>query len=137
MRGWSLALLTGGLALVFAGQANAQYPPNYRAGIIEAPSRFTSPRSVLNRGPRLSPYLNLARDDRFDPGLNYFLDVLPEKERRQFQAVAEQRLNKLENPPKLEEPYVLPPRTTGHPTSFGGSSRYFNPTYGRPSQRLN
>src|SRR5215813_2177101 len=63
------------LAFLTGGTASAQVPPYNRGGF--AP--YNPPQ------PQLSPYLNLLRGG--DPSANYFLGVVPERERRRNDAL--------------------------------------------------
>lgn len=87
--------------------------------------------------PGLSPYLNLIRGG--DPAANYYLGVIPERDRRALGAQLSGQLLDLEEregsafggPRDTKMDPILP--GTGHPTYFLNYSTYFNFTPARPS----
>ncbi len=110
-----LAALCGILGWAGSQSAEAQPFPSLPPGM----------GSYTNRGPALSPYLNLRRNRASD----YFLGVLPESDRR-FNLAEQRAFDRglerqiIEGRPEVVEevlgPFraqVLPP--TGHSTSFG------------------
>ena len=80
-------------------------------------------------GPRLNPYLNLLRGG--SPSANYFLGVVPEIDRRRYQAISQSQIQGLELSTAL--PAVSPEDTdlafatsiTGHPAVFNNTTSYF------------
>jgi hypothetical protein len=106
------------LTCLSAGTASAQAPP-IRPGI--AP--YNRPQ------PLLSPYLDLLRGG--DPAANYYLGVVPERERRRNDVIfrgaildLEQRTQQLAE----GEDVFTPLRSTGHMTAFGYTGTYFGTT---------
>ncbi len=97
------------------GTVSAQMPPYNRGGF--AP--YNRPQI------QLSPYLNMLRGG--DPSANYFLGVVPERERRRNDAIFRNSLLDLEQrtQPGVEAEEFLPLRSTGHVTTFGNTSAYF------------
>jgi hypothetical protein len=91
--------------------------------------------------PGLSPYLNLTRGG--NPAANYYLGVLPEFQRRNFEGAVLQALPGLEanagaaaQQPLGGEIPVL--GQTGHLTAFGAYGAYYNyPTQQRTFYPLN
>jgi len=80
----------------------------------------------------LSPYLNLLRGG--DPAANYFLGVIPERERRANDQIFRSEIQELQ---RREEEVgtagvssVLP--GTGHPVLFNNTYTYFNSFGNRP-----
>ncbi len=119
---WSWGGLGGlvGLVLLCAGSAGAQYTPY--------PRPYSSGYPILP-GPRLSPYLNLLRGG--DPAANYYLGVVPERERRILFGSAIQDLAQRPAAAPPDSPDLVPPLAeTGHATYFNNTSTYFN-TSGR------
>jgi hypothetical protein len=113
----------GVLWLTFAGAAHAQYqgagPFGGMGGGIGAGSPFGR--------PQLSPYLNLLRGG--SPAANYYLGVIPERERRSNAAMFGTAINELEwrqrfgaSGDELGEPIT----SSGHPTAFLNTGSYFN-----------
>jgi hypothetical protein len=91
-------------------------------------------------GPRLSPYLNLLRGG--NPAANYFMGVVPEIDRRRYQAISQAQIQGLElstalppiNPEEAEVGFTT--SITGHPVVFNNTTTYFGgvgplPTTGR------
>jgi hypothetical protein len=91
-------------------------------------------------GPRLSPYLNLLRGG--NPAANYFMGVVPEIDRRRYQAISQSQIQGLElstalpavNPEDADLGFAT--SITGHPVVFNNTSTYFSgvgplPTPGR------
>jgi hypothetical protein len=115
-----LAALAG--LLVAGTGAQAQ---NYAPG----PSRsYLAPR-----GPNLSPYLNMLRGG--DPAANYFLGVVPERQRRVndriFQSEIQDLMRRDEASATAGLSDVLPP--TGHRAVFNNTFTYFNSVGLRPA----
>ncbi len=83
--------------------------------------------------PALSPYLNLLRGG--NPAANYYLGVLPEFDRRNFEARMSAQPGLPTTPaaaPDREEFFPTLPQT-GHATGFGVYSPYYSfPTPQRP-----
>jgi hypothetical protein len=107
-----------GLVCTAAGTAFAQAPP------------FAAGYQPYNRPqPQLSPYLNLLRGG--DPAANYYLGVVPERERRRNDALFRSAIVDLEQrtqPLAEGEDVFTPLRSTGHPTAFGYTGSYFAST---------
>jgi hypothetical protein len=85
--------------------------------------------------PQLSPYLNLLRGG--DPASNYYLGVVPEVNRRQFQREASAELAELEEDRgRLPQEDVPPALTTGYPLPRNFTQGYNNTLwyYPRPQQ---
>jgi hypothetical protein len=105
------------LAFLTAGTASAQAAPYARPGF-----------SPYNR-PQLSPYLNMLRGG--DPAANYYLGVVPERQRRRNDALFRSEIYDLEQrtQPAAEGEDVVdrfvPLRATGHATAFGTTGSYF------------
>ncbi len=81
-------------------------------------------------GPRLSPYLNLLRGG--DQASNYYLGVLPERERRFDESVFSNRIRNLEQRRAVSDPItrtgddIIPPvPTAGAPIGSRTSASYF------------
>jgi hypothetical protein len=76
--------------------------------------------------PLLSPYLNLLRGG--DPAANYFLGVVPEMQRRDYNALFSNAIGQLDRrlyqPNEGDEVPELT-TTTGHPTAFMNTGSYF------------
>lgn len=126
----TLRLLGCGLWLVLAGTASAQYNPypTYNSGSRFAP--YSRGPSTFPAGqPRLSPYLNMLRGG--DPAANYYLGVVPEVERRRFEAQTRAGFQEVER-----ELTTLPARgavdlfptlsQTGHAVQFMNPAPYFS-----------
>jgi hypothetical protein len=82
-------------------------------------------------GPLLSPYLNLLRGG--DQASNYYLGVIPERDRRRNDVLFRSSILDLEERTNVattsEEADLLRPlRSTGHVTAFGNTSTYFGQT---------
>ena len=118
----TLAVLLGG-----AVPARAQYP-------VSPYTQYFNPYSNppgLNPGggPRLSPYLNLLRGG--NPAANYFMGVVPEIDRRRYQAISQAQIQGLAvstaAPPLNPEEADLGVATsiTGHPAVFNNTAAYF------------
>jgi hypothetical protein len=106
-----------GIFILGPGQSTAQAP--------YLPPRPTSPYAR----PQLSPYLNLLRGG--SPSANYYLGVVPERDRRQFErtfGTAVQDLERrVEAPPAVADEELVPRLpSTGHPAYFMTYSTYFN-----------
>lgn len=102
-----------------AGHATAQQPyPNYIS---------PSPTSPYAR-PQLSPYLNLLRGG--SPAANYYLGVVPERDRRRNEralgAAVQDLERRTEAPAQPDEELVPRLPSTGHPAYFMNYSSYFN-----------
>jgi hypothetical protein len=116
-----------------------------------AAAQFINPYGNMGRSPQqapyansnpLSPYLDLTRGG--NPAANYYLGVLPEIDRRNFQGAVLQAWPGLESnagaavqqPPLGPEIPVLP--QTGHLSAFGAYGSYYNyPTQQRAFYPLN
>lgn len=122
-------LFAASLMALYLGVAPvaAQYQPTYQPGTNRYGGRA-----------RLSPYLNLIRnnDINVDAGINYFLGVVPERERRYDQQLTNQRIRSIEQeiaaPPRspdvLEEIPSVP--TAGRPVGARTSASYFKQDVG-------
>jgi hypothetical protein len=87
------------------------------------------PNNTYMRPPVLSPYLNLLPIR--PAGVNYFLNVVPEIDRRaQFNQINQQLfdLQRLQAQPQqpVEDPLLPPLESTGHPVGFMNFAPYFN-----------
>ena len=77
--------------------------------------------------PLLSPYLNLLRGG--DPASNYFLGVVPEMQRRDYNVLFSNAIGQLDRrlyqqPAEGDDlPEIV--TTTGHPTAFMNTGSYF------------
>jgi hypothetical protein len=119
--------LAAGLALfVVAGAASAQLVP---------PSVNNRPNVGAGARPLLSPFLNL--NNRNDPAVNYFLQTIPEQQRRANTQIFGSVLGDLEQraltptaPAAADADLFKPLATTGHPVAFQNTGGYF-PTPGR------
>lgn len=107
-----------GLVSLVAGTASAQTPP------------FQRPYAPYNPPqPLLSPYLNMLRGG--DPSANYYLGVVPERDRRRNDVLFRSELLGLEQrtqPLPEGEDVFTPLRSTGHMTAFGYTGTYFGTT---------
>ena len=97
-----LVLVALGVVLCGAVPARAQYP-------VSPYNQYFNPYSNppgLNPGggPRLSPYLNLLRGG--NPAANYFMGVVPEIDRRRYQAISQAQIQ------GLQLSTAVPPVTT-------------------------
>ncbi len=115
----TMAAVALGLFVLGAGRLAAQQPyPNYISPL---------PTSPYAR-PQLSPYLNLLRGG--NPAANYYLGVVPERDRRRNEralGVAVQDLERRAETPALPEEDLVPRLpSTGHPAYFMNYSSYFN-----------
>jgi hypothetical protein len=147
-----LLLVPVALGLILAAApARAQYPgyTPYPTGGLGAYSPYTtgglagySPYStpyLYSRpqvpfpgagGPRLSPFLNLLRNGT-NPAVNYYLGVLPERERRRFEAGASVQLRGLEREVSTPAPVLVPEdEFAPNPSVTGGYVAVFNNTGG-------
>lgn len=115
-----------------------------------AAAQFINPYGNMGRSPQqapysntspLSPYLNLTRGG--NPAANYYLGVLPEFDRRNFEGAVLQAWPGLQTnagaaaqAPLGPEIPVLP--QTGHLSAFGAYGSYYNyPTQQRAFYPLN
>jgi hypothetical protein len=126
---WNMTRLTltgltvaGVLSLAIAGTANAQY----------AGQGFGSPFGGAGFGspygrPQLTPYLNLLRGG--SPAANYYLGVVPERERRSNAAQFGAAINDLEWRTRYgtagELDLAEPITSSGHPATFLNTGSYF------------
>ncbi len=143
------ALIAVALGLLLAGApARAQYSPypQYPSGGLGAYSPYAIPYLYSQPqvpfpgagGPRLSPYLNLLRNGT-NPAVNYYLGVIPERERRRFQAGASVELRSLQQqvaapvaPLTPEDEFAPNPSVTGgYVAVFNNTGGYF-PRPGTP-----
>src|SRR5262249_37736731 len=79
--------------------------------------------------PQLSPYLNLLRGG--DPASNYYLGVVPERERRRNDVLFRSAIVDLEQrtqPLAEGEDVFTPLRSTGHGRASGTAGSSFAPT---------
>jgi hypothetical protein len=115
------AVAVGVSALLSARPAFAQYP--YPTS-TQSPTYRPTP-NVYAR-PGLSPYLNLLRGG--SPAANYFLGVVPERERRATSAQYGTAILDLERraapSPAIDELVPELP-STGHPTGFLNYGNYY------------
>src|SRR5947209_2430626 len=112
--------------LLFGSAAWGQYAPQNRNG---------GPWNNPYAQPRLSPYLNLLPGG--SPSANYYLGVVPERERRLDELRVNQELNDLERrgtEPLSPDVEALVPTLpeTGHPTAFMALNPYFGGGAGLP-----
>ncbi len=115
----TMAAVALGLFVVGTGRSAAQQPyPNYLSPL---------PTSPYAR-PQLSPYLNLLRGG--SPSANYYLGVVPERDRRRFErnfgTAVQDLTRRVETPAQPGEELVRPLPSTGHPTYFLNYSTYYN-----------
>jgi hypothetical protein len=119
----ALGVLLSGAALA----AFAQFPASPYGQYFNPYSH--PPGTNPGGGPRLSPYLNLLRGG--NPAANYYLGVVPEIDRRRYQAISQSQIQALEVttavPPVNPEDTDLTVATsiTGHPTVFNSTASYF------------
>jgi hypothetical protein len=114
-------------ACIFLGAtaAHAQFYPG-------PGQSYYSPRT-----PALSPYLNMLRGG--DPAANYFLGVVPERQRRYNDLLFQRDIQELQRREELTGETagisnVLP--GTGHPVYFNTTATYFNSIGARPGTPL-
>src|SRR5688572_21694915 len=112
-------LMAGGLLTIAVSPAQAQYYsyPQVR------------PNNTYVRPPVLSPYLNLTPVR--PAGVNYFLNVVPEMDRRaQFNQINSQLydLERRQIPTQqpLDDPLLPPLESTGHPVGFLNYAPYYS-----------
>ena len=115
----TVAAVALGLLVLGAGRLAAQQPyPNYLSPL---------PTSPYAR-PQLSPYLNLLRGG--SPSANYYLGVIPERDRRRNEralGTAVQDLERRGETPALPGEDLVPRLpSTGHPAYFMNYATYFN-----------
>jgi hypothetical protein len=112
-------------AVVLAAPAPAQFYPN-----AIRPSYGPYAPNLYNRPP-VSPYLNLLGG--YNPGINYFLQTVPQFQQQQINAAFGSQLYGLEQfagrrtggtDDLLDEFPILP--GTGHPTAFQTYGTYYN-----------
>ena len=122
------ALVT--LAVLLSGTSRtafAQYPVSPYGQYYNPYTR--SPGANPGGGPRLSPYLNLLRGG--NPAANYYLGVVPEIDRRRYEAISQAQIQGLQLstavPPINPEDTDLAFATsiTGHPAVFNNTTGYF------------
>lgn len=122
--------LAAGLALfVVAGAASAQLVP---------PSVNNRPNVGAGARPLLSPFLNL--NNRNDPAVNYFLQSIPEQQRRANTQIFGSVLGDLEQRALTPTPHAVadadlfkPLPSTGHPVAFQNTGGYFPTSAARPA----
>ena len=130
----ALGVLASGAAVT----AFAQYPASPYGQYYNPYTR--PPGTNPGGGPRLSPYLNLLRGG--NPAANYYLGVVPEIDRRRYEAISQAQIQGLQVatslPPVNPEDTDLTVATsiTGHPAVFNSTAAYFGgvgpvPTPGR------
>ena len=92
---------------------------------------YSRPGSAPANRPQLSPYLNLLRGG--DPAANYYLGVVPERERRRNDAVFQREIADLDQRTQSTTPGedFVPLRSTGHATAYGNTGTYFGSTSGQ------
>jgi hypothetical protein len=120
-------LVTFGILLGGAVPAPAQYPGSLYGQYYNPYSQ--QPGTNPGGAPRLSPYLNLLRNN--NPAVNYYLGVVPEIDRRRFQRQTTSAITGLEQ--RLATPVLNPEDTdlavavsvTGHPAVFMNTATYF------------
>jgi hypothetical protein len=123
----TLAGLTapGVLWLAIAGDAHAQFPG--AGGAYGGAGGGFGAGNPYGR-PQLSPYLNLLRGG--SPAANYYLGVIPERERRSNAALVGSAINDLEWRSRYGAGGELdlgePITSSGHPTAFLNTGSYFN-----------
>ena len=106
-----------------AGSASAQFG---------SPGYGNQPGSPY-RGPQLSPYLNLLRGNNNTLGsasANYFLGVVPERDRRanatQFGSALQSLERREQNPTDPANDLMPELSQTGHPAYFSTYGSYYN-----------
>jgi hypothetical protein len=121
-----VSLAVGLALLVTGGAASAQLVP---------PSVYNRPNVGAGARPQLPPFLNLS--NRNDPAVNYFLQTIPEQQRRANTQIFGSVLGDLEQralaptPPAAADADLFKPLpSTGHPVAFQNTGGYF-PTPGR------
>jgi hypothetical protein len=122
----SLAI-AGALSLAITGPVHAQYPGS---PVNNGPFGGAGLGGGAPYGrPQLTPYLNLLRGG--SPAANYYLGVVPERERRANAAMFGGAISDLEWRTRygagggdldLGEPIT----SSGHPTAFLNTGSYFN-----------
>jgi hypothetical protein len=121
MRQLLVAAATAVLGLTGVGSAAAQFyprptpPPNYGVGFR----------------PGLSPYLNITRGGS-DPATNYFLQTLPEFQRRYNAQVFQEDITDLYARERLADerlPVIRRPVPSGTYSLVNNTGGYFNNTY--------
>jgi hypothetical protein len=144
MRCTAIAIVSAGVLLLASGQpAAAQRAsfPQY-GNMNTSPSYLLGPQGFPNQ-PALSPWLNMLRGG--NPAANYFLGVLPEYDRRYFQAGVSSLLPGLESsapgaqgPNQMDITAIPVLNQTGHLSAFGAYGMYYNmPVQLRPFYPLN
>jgi hypothetical protein len=112
----SIATMVGFLTSAVAAQAQQFAYPQVR------------PTNTYVRPPVLSPYLNLTPVR--PAGVNFFLNVVPELDRRaQFNQINTQlwdlQRQRVPAQQPLEDPLLPPLQVTGHPAGFMNFAPYF------------
>lgn len=142
MRLTAIAILSAAGLLASEQIASAQLTwPQY--GNMNNPmTSMTGPQGILNQ-PALSPWLNMLRGG--SPAANYFLGVLPEYDRRNFQMGVNSALPAIDNaivggaqqPLDITAVPVL--NQTGHLSAFQAYGMYYGnmPGSQRPYYPLN
>lgn len=125
-RVWQLGRVTLGLWLILlGGSALAQV-----ATSSQSPFYTGSPAADLANRPNLSPFLNLLRGG--SPAANYYLGVVPERDRRltdaQFRTAIQDLERRPDTVPGGEDLLPTLPQT-GHAAQFMNYSTYFNTGY--------
>src|SRR5262245_12615133 len=105
--------------------------------LLAAPAAFAQQSRYANPAgsygpyarPALSPYLNMIRGG--DPAANYYLGVVPERERRALNVQFGSELQDLEQRTSApaageREPAIPELPVTGHPSYFLNYSTYYN-----------
>ncbi len=126
LRVWQHGRLTLGLGLVLlSGSASAQGTSPY-----QSPFSAGAPAVGTFNRPTLSPFLNLLRGG--SPAANYYLGVLPERDRRntdvQFRSALTDLERRTETAPSGDDLLPTLPQT-GHAVQFLNYSTYFNAGY--------
>jgi hypothetical protein len=120
-------MAAGILWLAMASNANAQYPGS---PVNAGPFGGAGLGGGAPYGrPQLTPYLNLLRGG--SPAANYYLGVVPERERRANAALFGTALSDLEWRTRYgagggELDLAEPITSSGHPTAFLNTGTYFN-----------
>jgi hypothetical protein len=118
--------VTGVLWLAIAGNAHAQYPGSSAQGGAFGGGGFGAGNPYGR--PQLSPYLNLLRGG--NPAANYYLGVVPERERRANASLFGSAISDLEWRTRYGAGGELdlgePITSSGHPTAFLNTGSYFN-----------